>query len=234
MIQILSFMCKIWFSNLKKLKQSLVIFVVQNLWKAFGYLKIGKDKGETKWASPKMLSCYFNLKMSSCHIKIELHNWDWNYVCFLTGGYTARDSENPFSFRHFLRRPQNTTPNIQSEHRDLDEEFEASRFGGARPKTRGRNPRQRSDCDVKSPCGLPDFVQDHLILDHESESLHSSGYHNHVNDFRNQTSVENPLDLPRSHSPIHAAGNMIDSFKPHHKCCILLHYIYLLFLFVLG
>lgn len=124
-------------------------------------------------------------------------------------GHVTRDSENPFSFRHFLRRPQNTTPNIQTEHRSVDEEFEASRFGGARPKIRGRNSRHGPDCDVKSPCGLPDFVQDHLILDHEPElSCHSSGYHNHISDFRNQTPVENPLDLPRPHSPIHAAGAM--------------------------
>ena len=65
---------------------------------------------------------------------------------------------------------------------------------------------------MKSPCGLPDFVQDHLILDHEPElSCHSSVYHNHISEFRNQTPVENPLDLPRPHSPIHAAGNVIDS-----------------------
>jgi len=156
-----------------------------------------QPNGETNTGA---IACSTAEASNSTHLSITESN--------SLGGYTARDSENPFSFRHFLRRPQNTTPNIQSEHRDLDEEFEASRFGGARPKTRGRNPRQRSDCDVKSPCGLPDFVQDHLILDHESESLHSSGYHNHVNDFRNQTSVENPLDLPRSHSPIHAAGAM--------------------------
>lgn len=67
---------------------------------------------------------------------------------------------------------------------------------------------------MKSPCGLPDFVQDHLILDHESDSLcHSNGYLNHVSDFRDQTPAENPLDLPRSHSPIHAAGNGIVSLE---------------------
>jgi len=116
----------------------------------------------------------------------------------LLGGHVV---ENPFSFRHFLRRPQNVSASAQ--HKKLDEEFEANRFGGARPKTRGKP----KDVNVKSPCGLPDFVQDHLLLDQELQQ--ESSYHNRDNDFRNQTPGENnPLDLPRSHSPIHAAGAM--------------------------
>lgn len=117
--------------------------------------------------------------------------------------------ENPFSFRHFLRRTQNPTPNSQTDQQRLSlEEVEASRCGGARPKTKARNSRHGLDSEIKSPCGLPDFVQDYLGVEHD---LNSTTYLNgcHVPDQNfgcSQISADNPLDLPRSHSPIHAAG----------------------------
>ena len=103
------------------------------------------------------------------------------------------------------------TPLAQSDHRKSDEEYEASKFGGARPKTRSRNSRLSQESDLKSPCGLPDFVQDHLVVEHELESSshHSNEYNHQDHNFGNQNSSDSPLDLPRSHSPIHAAGCLL-------------------------
>ena len=64
---------------------------------------------------------------------------------------------------------------------------------------------------MKSPCGLPDFVQDHLVVDHDS--ARSTNGLSRVSEPivgppLQQVPVESPLDLPRSQSPIHAAGAM--------------------------
>lgn len=103
----------------------------------------------------------------------------------------------------------------------LDEEFEANRLGGARPKTKAPKTRSSNNArhsrieslDLKSPC-LPDFVQDHIGVEHDLTSTmnHSgNGFQNRVPEHGLFSSheAENPLDLPRSHSPIHAAGNDI-------------------------
>ncbi|XP_046437996.1 uncharacterized protein LOC124189418 [Daphnia pulex] len=124
---------------------------------------------------------------------------------------TGAREDNPFSFRHFLRRTQNTGPSPQpDQHRMSEEEFEANRCGGARPKTKARNSRHGLESDVKSPCGLPDFVQDYLGVEHDLNSTnYLNGYHVPDQSFgSNPTSSDSPLDLPRSHSPIHAAGAM--------------------------
>lgn len=121
---------------------------------------------------------------------------------------TGSREDNPFSFRHFLRRSQNPcpTPSIDR-HRISEEEFEANRCGGARPKTK-TNSRHGLDSDLKSPCGLPDFVQDYLGVEHDlNPTSFSNGYHIPEQSFgMNPNAGDNPLDLPRSQSPIHAAG----------------------------
>ena len=129
------------------------------------------------------------------------------FYFFRPGGNVGRD-ENPFSFRHFLRRAQNFPTVINTQPCDqpkLDEEFEARRFGGARPKTSckfGPNVRRSQnsgESELKSPCGLPDFVQDHLVLETESQNgMHSNGFHPILKQNHNS----------RSQSPIHAAGAM--------------------------
>jgi hypothetical protein len=101
------------------------------------------------------------------------------------------------------------------QNRMLDEEFEANRVGGARPKTtktRANTTRHSriDSLDLKSPC-LPDFVQDHVRVEHDLTSVNHSdnGFQNRVppeNGLFSSHEAENPLDLPRSHSPIHAAG----------------------------
>ncbi|KAK4020545.1 paramyosin [Daphnia magna] len=124
---------------------------------------------------------------------------------------TGAREDNPFSFRHFLRRSQNTGPCPQpDQHRMSEEEFEATRCGGARPKTKTRTSRHGVESDVKSPCGLPDFVQDYLGVEHDLNSAsYLNGYHVPDQGFGNNSiSSDSPLDLPRSHSPIHAAGAM--------------------------
>lgn len=91
----------------------------------------------------------------------------------------------------------------------LAEELKATRFGGARPKTSARITRPSIENDIKSPCGLPDFVQDYLGVEHEigPDVGHLDDYSCSEQPYRNgQAPVDNPLDLPRSHSPIHAAG----------------------------
>ena len=133
---------------------------------------------------------------------------------------SAAKEDNPFSFRHFLSRSQNVHPHSNSQpemqNRMLDEEFEANRVGGARPKTtktRANNARHSriDSLDLKSPC-LPDFVQDHVRVEHDLTSAinHSdNGFQNRVapdHGLFSSHEAENPLDLPRSHSPIHAAG----------------------------
>lgn len=98
---------------------------------------------------------------------------------------------------------------LQDPQKVLAEELEANRFGGARPKTTPRSTRPTLENDIKSPCGLPDFVQDYLGVEHEMGPVagHVDGYSCGQQAFRNaQAPVDNPLDLPRSHSPIHAAG----------------------------
>lgn len=97
-----------------------------------------------------------------------------------------------------------------------EEEFEANRCGGARPKTKARNSRHGLESDVKSPCGLPDFVQDYLGVEHDLNSTnYLNGYHVPDQSFgNNPTSSDSPLDLPRSHSPIHAAGITFSSNLP--------------------
>ncbi len=105
-----------------------------------------------------------------------------------------------------MRRTQNSIPTVGSPTdqppRMSAEEVEANRFGGARPKTRTQ-PRQGYESDLKSPCGLPDFVQDHLVME-------SSNGYQHIPDRGlgddGQMASDNPLDLPRNNSPIHAAG----------------------------
>lgn len=124
---------------------------------------------------------------------------------------TGTREDNPFSFRHFLRRSQNIGPVTQpDQHRISEEEFEANRCGGARPKTKTRNSRIGLESDVKSPCGLPDFVQDYLGVEHDlnGQASYLNGYHVPDQNFgsNNHISADSPLDLPRSHSPIHAAG----------------------------
>lgn len=121
--------------------------------------------------------------------------------------------DNPFSFRHFLRRTQTpaSAANTQAPelpNRLLAEEFEANHFGGARPKTKSRNPRQSFDSDLKSPCGLPDFVQDHLVMEHSlTSNSHPNGFNISDRGIGDEQSVaDNPLDLPRNNSPIHAEG----------------------------
>lgn len=130
-------------------------------------------------------------------------------LSFLFYFFIGAREDNPFSFRHFLRRTQTTGPSPQpDQHRMSEEEFEANRCGGARPKTKARNSRHGLESDVKSPCGLPDFVQDYLGVEHDLNSTnYLNGYHVPDQSFgNNPTSSDSPLDLPRSHSPIHAAG----------------------------
>lgn len=123
---------------------------------------------------------------------------------------TGSREDNPFSFRHFLRRSQNPCPAPPTDrHRISEEEFEANRCGGARPKIK-TNSRHGLESDLKSPCGLPDFVQDYLGVEHDlNPTSYSNGYHVPDQGFGiNQNPGDNPLDLPRSHSPIHAAGTL--------------------------
>lgn len=131
--------------------------------------------------------------------------------------FTGVREDNPFSFRHFLRRSQNACPISQPDHHRIsEEEFEANRCGGARPKTKTMNSRHGIglDSDLKSPCGLPDFVQDYLGVEHDlNSSSYLNGYHVPDQSFgNNQISADSPLDLPRSHSPIHAAGKTLSPF----------------------
>lgn len=163
-----------------------------------------------------LLSICLQILPFSLGLRLNLIENQW-FVIFT--GATARE-DNPFSFRHFLRRSQNPCPASQPDHHRIsEEEFEAHKCGGARPKTKTTNSRLGLDSDLKSPCGLPDFVQDYLGVEHD---LNSSGFLNgyHVPDQsfgNNPISADSPLDLPRSHSPIHAAGKCISFYLCFHS-----------------
>ena len=147
------------------------------------------------------------------------------YLCIASGGSSVPRDENPFSFRHFLSRCPAASQTIEQQHHQQQQQPRASsedgedwRIYGARPKTNTRTLRLHStENEVKTPCGLPDFVTDHLGIEHElSHAAHPNSYYlPESNSSRSQLqgSVDSPLDLPRSSSPIHAAGEFIVRFS---------------------
>ncbi|CAG9762836.1 unnamed protein product [Ceutorhynchus assimilis] len=106
--------------------------------------------------------------------------------CPSTSGTNTKRDENPFSFKHFLRDPASTSSN---NYQSL----------GARPKVynnrenRSRQVEPRKINEISS--ALPDFVQDHLVI----EQCYNLDWPNFAQgDPNNEPKLEEPipLDLP--------------------------------------